>query len=81
MQSNAESKTNWQELASDAGGAVRACSRLALRWRKSRTGLGYRDGSRGADVGDLKYRARRNLRFMQRRPQLVRAFWQQAELF
>ena len=34
-----------------------------------------------ADLGDLASRARRNLRSMQRRPTLVRAFWQQAELF
>jgi transposase len=32
------------------------------------------------DLGDLALRARRNLRSMQRRPTLVRAFWQQAEL-
>jgi transposase len=31
--------------------------------------------------GHLKRRARRNLRSMQRRPTLVRAFWKQAELF
>jgi transposase len=36
---------------------------------------------RAADFGDLKHRARRNLRSMQRRSKLVRAFWQQAELF
>lgn len=34
-----------------------------------------------ADFGDLKHRARHNLRSMQRRPTLVRAFWKQAELF
>jgi len=34
-----------------------------------------------ADFGALKHRARRNLRSMQRRPTLVRAFWRQAELF
>jgi len=34
-----------------------------------------------ADLGDVADRARRNLRSMQRRPTLVRAFWQQAELF
>jgi len=33
------------------------------------------------DFGDLKHRARRHLRSMQRRPALVQAFWQQAELF
>jgi transposase len=33
------------------------------------------------DLGDLAVRASRNLRSMQRRPTLVRAFWQQAELF
>jgi transposase len=33
------------------------------------------------DLGDLALRARRNLRSMQRRPTLVCAFWQQAELF
>jgi transposase len=33
------------------------------------------------DLGDLAGRASRNLRSMQRRPTLVRAFWQQAELF
>jgi len=33
------------------------------------------------DLGDLALRASRNLRSMQRRPTLVRAFWQQAELF
>ena len=34
-----------------------------------------------SDFGELKHRARRNLRSMQRRPTLVRAFWKQAELF
>jgi hypothetical protein len=34
-----------------------------------------------ADFGDLKHRARRNLRSMQRRSTPVRAFWKQAELF
>lgn len=34
-----------------------------------------------ADLGDVAHRARRNLRSMQRRPTLVRAVWQQAELF
>jgi transposase len=34
-----------------------------------------------ADLGDLAGCARRNLRSMQRRPTLVRSFWQQAELF
>lgn len=34
-----------------------------------------------AHLGDLATRARSNLRSMQRRPTLVRAFWQQAELF
>jgi transposase len=34
-----------------------------------------------ADLGDLAGRARSNLRSMQRRPVLVRAFWKQAELF
>jgi transposase len=33
------------------------------------------------DLGDLALRASRNLRSMQPRPTLVRAFWQQAELF
>jgi transposase len=33
------------------------------------------------DLSDLGVRASRNLRSMQRRPTLVRAFWQQAELF
>ena len=33
------------------------------------------------DLGDLAQRARRHLRSMQRRPTLVRAFWQQAHLF
>jgi transposase len=32
------------------------------------------------DLGDLAHCARRNLRSMQHRPTLVRAFWQQAEL-
>jgi transposase len=32
------------------------------------------------DLGDLAQRARRNLSSMQRRPTLVRAFWQQAQL-
>ena len=32
------------------------------------------------DLGDLAHRARRHLRSMQRRPTLVRAFWQQAQL-
>jgi transposase len=34
-----------------------------------------------ADFGAPKHRARRNLRSMQRRSKLVRAFWKQAELF
>lgn len=34
-----------------------------------------------AHLGDLATRARSHLRSMQRRPTLVRAFWQQAELF
>lgn len=34
-----------------------------------------------SDFGDLKHRARRNLRSMQRRSTLMRAFWKQAELF
>lgn len=34
-----------------------------------------------AVFGDLKRRARRNLRSMQRRSTLVQAFWKQAELF
>lgn len=34
-----------------------------------------------SDFGDLKHRARRNLRSMQRRRTLVRAFWKQSELF
>ena len=33
------------------------------------------------DLGDLKRRASRSLRSMQRRATLVTAFWQQAELF
>ena len=33
------------------------------------------------DLGDLRHRASRHLRSMQRRPTLVTAFWQQAELF
>jgi transposase len=33
------------------------------------------------DLGDLAQRASRNLRSMQRRTTLVRAFWKQAELF
>ena len=34
-----------------------------------------------ADFADVADAARRNLGSMQRRPTLVRAFWQQAELF
>jgi hypothetical protein len=34
-----------------------------------------------ADFGELKHRARRNLCCMQRRPNLVPAFWQQTEWF
>lgn len=33
------------------------------------------------DLGDLSAHARSRLRSMQRRPTLVRAFWQRAELF
>jgi hypothetical protein len=33
------------------------------------------------DLGDLRQRASRNLRSMQRRGTLVTAFWKQAELF
>jgi transposase len=33
------------------------------------------------DLGELSHHARGRLRSMQRRPTLVRAFWQQAELF
>ncbi len=33
------------------------------------------------DFGDLRHRARRNLRSMQRRTTLITAFWKQAELF
>jgi hypothetical protein len=33
------------------------------------------------DLGDVAHRARSNLRSMQRRVTLVRAFWKQAEMF
>ena len=35
----------------------------------------------GRDLGDVAYRARGNLRSMQRRPTLVTAFWKQVDLF